>query len=450
MRLKDSHPYRWLIAVSVLLAGSVVMIAIAAALAPSLLPAGDKAAGDGRNIAAGVIFVGCYLALAVGRIPGLSIDRAGIALVGAGLMLVSGTLSLEDAYKAVDLDIITLLLGMMIVVANLRLSGFFAVATSWVGTHAGRPVILLGAIVAISGGLSAFLVNDAVCLVLAPLVLDLTLALGRRPMPYLLAVAMASNVGSTATITGNPQNIMIGSFSHIPYSKFALALGPIALVGLIVTVALIAFFHRTEFVGASQMEAPTVKASVNRVLVIRALLASIVLIASFFAGVVPAKAAIVIGGLLLLTRRMKSWRVYAEIDWSLLLMFSGLFIIVAGAQRAFLGPDVIATVSRVHLDLVPVLSTVTALLSNLVSNVPAVLVMKPFVELLKDHHRAWLVVAMASTLAGNFTVLGSIANLIVVQRAALSGVRIGFWDYFRVGAPLTFITLMIGTLWLWL
>jgi di/tricarboxylate transporter len=232
MRHRGSSRSRWLVALSVLLVGLVVAIAIAAALAPTLLPSGDRMGGEGRSIAAGVIFVGSYLALAIGRIPGLSIDRAGIALVGAGLMVASGALPLDDAYKAVDLDTITLLLGMMIVVANLRLSGFFAVANAWVMAHARRPLILLGALVATTGVLSAFLVNDAICLVFAPLVLEFTLALKRRPMPYLLAVAMASNVGSTATITGNPQNIMIGSFSHIPYTTFALALGPVALIGL--------------------------------------------------------------------------------------------------------------------------------------------------------------------------------------------------------------------------
>jgi len=338
----------------------------------------------------------------------------------------------------------------MIVVASLRLSGFFAVANSWVMAHARRPLILLGAVVATSGVFSAFLVNDAICLVLAPLVLELTLALGRRPVPYLLAVAMASNVGSTATITGNPQNMMIGSFSHITYTKFTLALGPVALVGLIITVALIALFHRAEFKGAPRQDAPLPEMNANRVLVIRALLATLILIILFFAGVVPAKAAIIIGGLLLLTRRVKSRRVYAEIDWSLLLMFVGLFIIVAGAERTLLTPDLFASIGRLRLDSIPVLSGTTALLSNLVSNVPAVLLIKPFVAPLKDHDTAWLVIAMASTLAGNFTVLGSIANLIVVQRAADSGVLISFWDYFRVGAPLTVITLAIGTLWLWL
>jgi Na+/H+ antiporter NhaD/arsenite permease-like protein len=438
---------RWRIVVSVLLVGVVVAIAFGAAFIPALLPAGDHMATESRRVAAGVIFVGSYLALALGRIPGLNIDRAGIALVGAGLMVAAGALPLADAYKAVDLDTLTLLLGMMIVVASLRLSGFFAIANGWISAHAGRPLLLLGGVVAISGVFSAFLVNDAICLVLTPLVLELTIALGRRPVPYLLAVAMASNVGSAATITGNPQNIMIGSLSHIPYATFAAALGPVALAGLLVTLALIVLFHRDEFTGALRA-APKPKVDANRVLVLRAALATLILIALFFAGVGPAKAAIVIGGLLLLTRRVKSRRVYAEIDWSLLLMFAGLFIIVAGAEKALLGPKIAAAAGWVHLDQVPVLTAVTAALSNLVSNVPAVLMLKPFVGSLQDHNKAWLVVAMASTLAGNLTVLGSIANLIVIQRASASGVTISFWDHFKIGAPLTVITLTIGALWL--
>ena len=166
-------------------------------------------------------------------------------------MVASGALSLDEAYKAIDLDTITLLLGMMIVVASLRLSGFFAVATTWVLEHAKRPVVLLCAVTATSGLFSAFLVNDAICLVLAPLVLELTRRMGRQPVPYLLAVAMASNVGSTATITGNPQNIMIGSFSQIPYRTFTEVLGPVALVGLVITAGLVFLLHREEFAGGT-------------------------------------------------------------------------------------------------------------------------------------------------------------------------------------------------------
>jgi Na+/H+ antiporter NhaD/arsenite permease-like protein len=362
MRQQAPNRSRWPIALSVLLVGIVVAVAIAAAFAPVVLPIGDRMAVDGQSVAAGVIFVGSYLALAIGRIPGLSIDRAGIALVGAGLMVASGAPPLESAYEAVDGNTITLLLGMMIVVASLRLSGFFAVANAWAIAHARRPLILLGAVVATSGVFSAFLVNDAICLVLTPLVLQLTLALGRRPTPYLLAVAMASNVGSVATITGNPQNMMIGSYSHISYTHFALALAPVALIGLLVTVALIALFYREEFFGGARLQAALPRMNANRALAIRALLATLVLIASFFAGVVPAKAALIVGGLLLLTRRVKSRRVYNEIDWSLLLMFAGLFVIVAGAQRALLSQDIIADVGRLHLDQAPVLSGLTAVL----------------------------------------------------------------------------------------
>lgn len=215
------------------------------------------------------------------------------------------------------------------------------------------------------------------------------------------------------------------------------------------TFVVIALFHRGEFAGGARLVAETPPARTHRVLALRALVATAVLVALFFAGQPPAKAAIVIGGLLLLTRRVRSELVYAEIDWSLLLMFAGLFIIVAGAEHTLLSDETITAVARIHLDRVPVLSAVTAILSNLVSNVPAVLMLKAFIDPLSDQHTAWLTVAMASTLGGNLTVLGSIANLIVVQRAAASGVGISFWDYFRVGAPLTIFSLAIGTLWLW-
>ncbi len=432
-------------AVAVAIAGFVVLLALAAAAAPWLVPADDALA---RKIAAGGIFAASYLALAIGKVPGLSIDRAGVALVGASLMVASGALTPEAAYRAIDLETITLLLGMMIVVANLRLSGFFALANAWVTRRAHRPLVLLMAVVAVSGVFSAFLVNDAICLVLTPLVLELTVGLKRNPVPYLLAVAMASNVGSTATITGNPQNIMIGSFSRIPYLHFAAALAPVAVAGLVLTVVLVALLHRSEFRAGVRLEPAIRQPRSNTVLVIRSLLATLAVVGLFFAGQPPAKAAIVVGALLLLTRRMKSARIYAEIDWSLLLMFAGLFIIVAGAQHQLLTSQIVAAVAGTHLDSVPILTGVTAILSNLVSNVPAVLVLKPFVAALPDHDRAWLVIAMASTLAGNLTVLGSIANLIVVEKAGARGVAIGFWAYFRVGAPLTILTLALGALWL--
>ena len=435
---------RWLPLASLIAVGLLLVLAAGTAALPWVMPEHDAAA---RRLAAIAIFAASYVALAIGKVPGLSIDRAGVALVGACLMVASGVVPLQEAYQAVDLQTITLLLGMMIVVANLRISGFFALVNAWVARRVHRPLLLLAAVVTVSGTFSAFLVNDAICLVMAPLVLELTLGQKRNPVPYLLAVAMASNVGSTATITGNPQNMMIGSFSHIPYPQFAAALAPVALVGLLLTVALLAVLHRSELRGGVQ-DARALRLRINHVLMLRALAATALVVALFFAGQPPAKAAIIVGALLLLTRRVKSARVYAEIDWSLLLMFAGLFIIVAGAERELLTPQVAEAVGQLHLATIPVLSLVSAILSNLVSNVPAVLLLKPFVAALPDQDRAWLVIAMASTLAGNFTVLGSIANLIVVEKAARRGVVIGFWDYFRVGGPLTVLTLLLGTFWL--
>lgn len=435
--------------ISLILVTAVVVVALGAGVAPMLLGRANVERGIGW-MAAAAIFASSYVALAIGRVPGLALDRAGIALVGAALMVAGGALPLDEAYRAIDLDTLTLLLGMMIVVAHLRLSGLLSLATGWVMRRIYRPLMLLAAITVSAGVLSAFLVNDAICLVLAPLVIELTHAPRRNPVPYLLAVAMASNVGSTATITGNPQNMIVGSLSHIGYADFTAVLGPVALIGIMLTVVLIALFHRRELAGGAPFEPKLLTPSVDRVMVVRALVGTAVMLVLLFAGQPPAKAAIVIAALLLLTRRVRSERVYAAIDWSLLLMFAGLFVIVAGAERTLMSGDLMASVERLHLDRVSVLSGLTAILSNLVSNVPAVLLLKPFVVSLPDQRTAWLTVAMASTLAGNFTVLGSIANLIVVQCAAANGIAIGFWDYFKVGAPLTLLSLALGTLWLWL
>jgi len=398
-------------------------------------------------LVASLIFVVTYVVVALGRAPGLRLDRTGAALLGASLMVASGTLTLDEAYRAIDIDTLTLLLGMMIVVANLRIAGFFQLAAAWVAANAGRPVLLLLAVVLISGLLSAFLVNDTVCLMLTPLVAEATLAMRRQPEPYLLALAMASNIGSVATITGNPQNIMIGSFSHLPYVDFAAALSPVAACGLVIVTLLILIAYRAEFFSSDRLRQAPIRLRWNRWLLLKSCCVTLGTVAFFFAGQPPAKVAILAGALLLLTRRVKPERVYREIDWSLLLFFAGLFIVVHGLEKAVLSPDLLAAAGRLQLGHAAVLAGVSALLSNLVSNVPAVLVLKPFVQALPEANKAWLVLAMASTLAGNFTILGSVANLIVAERARRHGIVIGFWRYFRLGAPVTLLTIALGV-WL--
>jgi Na+/H+ antiporter NhaD/arsenite permease-like protein len=390
-----------------------------------------------------IIFAATYVALALGRLPGLRVDRTGVAIIGASLMLAANALTLEQAYAAIDYDTIVLLFGMMIVVANLRLSGFFALVSAWVVRHAHRPLLLLSGIVAVSGVLSAFFVNDTMCLVLTPLVLDITERLRRNPIPYLLAVAMASNAGSVATITGNPQNMMIGSFSHIGYRTFAAALAPVALIGLAITVAVIAVVYRTEFRKATALQVDPATVRVNRALMVKSLAVAAAMLVAFFAGWPPPKTALIAGALLLITRRLKPERVYREIDWSLLALFVGLFVVIAGLERTPFPADLFAVVSRYHLERTVPMTVFSAVLSNLVSNVPAVLVFRSFVTRLPDAAHAWLTLAMSSTLAGNLTVLGSVANLIVVQRAR-GRVEIGFWEYAKAGVPITILSLAVG------
>src|SRR6185437_15837866 len=178
-------------------------------------------------------FAFTYLGLAIGRLPGLRTDRAGIALVGATGVMSCGLLTFEEAVQAVDFATIALLLGMMIVVAFLRRSGFFARLVALALGRVRTPQALLAVTMLLSGLLSAILVNDVVCVALTPLVLHLTRRLEFDPRPHLVGLAVASNLGSVATLTGNPQNMIIGGLSGIAYSRFAIKLAPLAALSLV-------------------------------------------------------------------------------------------------------------------------------------------------------------------------------------------------------------------------
>jgi Na+/H+ antiporter NhaD/arsenite permease-like protein len=394
-----------------------------------------------RHWAALAIFVATIFVMATGRLLGSRLDRTGAALLGAALMIALGVESLPEAYRAVDWNTITLLLGMMIVVAYLKVGGVFARLTDRVGRHVRQPWVLLVLIALVSAVASAFLVNDTICLVFTPLVLDLTLGLGRNPVPYLLALATAANCGSAATITGNPQNIMIGSFSGISYGRFAEALTPIAVIGVLLALLLVTLLYRREILGPALASSMAPRRQVQHRPSPWVYLVLAAMILGFFLVAPVAKPAIVAAALLLLTPGIKPYRIYREIDWSLLILFSGLFIVVAGAGKILLTPTLLAHVADLPLDRVPVLALISAGLSNLISNVPAVLVLRPFVAPLPHLETSWLTLAAASTLAGNFTILGSVANLIVVAKAAERRVTIGFWTYFKLGAPLTVLSL---------
>jgi len=209
---------------------------------------------------------------------------------------------------------------------------------------------------------------------------------------------------------------------------------------------LIALVHRGEFFTSDRLEKVAMPTHHHAPLMVKTVIVMLAMIVLFFLGQPVAKVAIVGGAFLLFTRRVRPQKIYIDIDWPLLVMFVGLFVVVAGFEKMVLTPEVTAAVAHLRLNDTAVLAGVMAVLSNVVSNVPAVLLLKPFVPNLDDAQRAWLIIAMAATLAGNFTLVGSVANLIVAQRAKARGVEIGFWSYFRIGAPLSVTTILIGLL----
>ncbi|HUN26525.1 MAG TPA: SLC13 family permease, partial [Steroidobacteraceae bacterium] len=321
------------------------------------------------DAAAIIIFALTYLAMALGRTPGLRLDRTGAALAGAAAMVATGVLPLGRAYRAIDLGTLTLLLGMMIVVANLRLSGFLAAAGAALAARAHHPLVLLAVVVLVTGVLSAFLVNDAVCLVLTPLVCGIAARLRRDPVPYLLAVAMASNAGSVATITGNPQNMIIGAMSHIPYAAFAARLAPIAAVGLAIDFAVVAIAFRASLARETD-EAPESShgselagdpaGEPDRQLLRKGAVVLAALVVGFFAGAPVAIVALGAAAVLLLGR-VRPERLYPQIDWSLLVMFAGLFVVVGAFERRVVSGWDLAALAHVQRAPVALLTGVSVL-----------------------------------------------------------------------------------------
>jgi Na+/H+ antiporter NhaD/arsenite permease-like protein len=402
-----------------------------------------------------IIFILVYLGLAVGKLPLVHLDRAGIALVGATAALVLGLVTFEQAVESVDFATIALLFGMMVVVAYLRLGGFFRLLATRVLSRAKTPLGVLAAVVGLAGLLSAFLVNDVVCLAFGPIVLSLARRVRRDPAPYLVALATAANVGSTATITGNPQNMIIGGLSHVPYGTFAARLGPVAAVGLVLDFAIVALAFRGALSrDTGEDERPSIAPGdpagmPNPRLLPKGVAVLLGLVGCFFAGV-PVEIAALGAGAILMLGRQRPDRLYAQIDWNLLVMFAGLFVVVDAFELHVVSTWNLGWVTRSGTAPVAALTAAAAVLSNLVSNVPAVLLLKsivvPMAPPAREH--AWLTLAMASTLSGNLTPVASVANLIVLEGAHRQGIRVSLWDYCRVGVPLTLVTLVLGAAWL--
>ncbi len=404
------------------------------------------ALSDARILAAYVIFLASYLVFALGKFPGLKIDRPGAAIIGAVAMFAFRILEPGNSLKFINFSTLVLLFSMMLIVGNLHLVGFFEWNAEMVLQRL-KPSHLLPAVIFTSGFMSAFFVNDIVCLVMVPFVISITRRMRLSPLPYLLAVATASNVGSVATITGNPQNMIVGSFSAISYRDFLFHLGPVAMIGLCLDWAILHWMHMRTIEPRSEPDESIPLPELDRSRLTKPVIVVTAVVIGFFVGVPPAMMAALGAAGLLITRTLEPQKLYREVDWGLLVFFVGLFLIVGGAENAGIVHKMLELAEHWNLQKLGVFAIVVGVVSNVVSNVPAVMLLKSMIPGFADPHTAWLALAMASTLAGNLTITGSVANIIVVE-SARPDVEIGFWDYFRAGLPITAATLAVGIVWL--
>jgi Na+/H+ antiporter NhaD/arsenite permease-like protein len=404
---------------------------------------------------AAVIFVLTYLVIGIQRFPKLHIGRPAGALLGACAMVAFGVVGFDEAKSAIDLDTILFLLGMMIVLGYLHLSGFFELVERRVLGWASSGRQLLALVVVSSGVLSALFMNDTICLMLTPLVIRVTRRIGLPPAPYLIGLAVASNCGSVCTVMGNPQNALIGVRSGISLVPFAAGLWPVSAAALAIAYGILAWRYRREITSAPlAVPPPRVPPSVQRWMLGSSLAAGVGMVAALSLGAPPGGAAMGAAAAVILAGSTRPREALRHVDWSLLLFFGGLFVVMRGVSDAGIAGAIVSRIAGpLHAVTAVTLARVGAgvtVLSQLVSNVPAVMLFMPDLAAIPagSAHRVWLALAAFSTLAGNLTVIGSVANVIVFESAAREGIEIGFGEYVRVGIPLTVGSLVAAWAWL--
>lgn len=400
-----------------------------------------------KEILAVGIFCLSYLLISGRRLKMLPLDRPAAALLGTVLMVACGILTPTQAYRAVDYDTLVLLLGMMLISAHLYIAGFFEWAAVWILRRAKTPQRLLLYVVLTSALLSALLVNDAVCLMLTPLVVAVMVR-GKLPLPpYLLALAMSANIGSAATLVGNPQNMIIGHLSKIPFLQFSASLWPAAAIGLAVEYLLLRVGFRKVLNQAVLLHDDEAPRKVDRPLLLLTAGVLALVFAAFVAGLNLSWTALAGGALLMVLARRDTHEALKLVDWHLLVFFAGLFIVVEGLSSTGLPEQVYLRIHGLFGASTAAqawnLAWFSALGSNIFSNVPFVLIAAKWINNFSRPDLMWKVMALATTFAGNLTILGSVANIIVIE-SARGHAEVGFWDYARFGVPVTVLTLAAG------
>lgn len=393
-----------------------------------------------------IIFIITYIGIIFTRLPKVNIDRPSAAFTGAVAMIVFGVISFEDAIKSIDFNTITLLLGMMIIVSTLKIEGFFSLIASKTISYSHSRNKLLIIIVFITGIASAFLVNDAVVLLFTPIIISICRKTNLNPIPYLIAEILSSNIGSTMTITGNPQNMLIGISSNITYLDFLIKLLPISIIGMIIIVFVVKLFYRKHFQDKSTLEFITDYQYDFNKMRISVLIFLLVILGFFFGKILSLSIPIIalIGAsLILLFGKAKPSSVIKDVDWVLLLFFACLFILVSSIQSLGLLDRFINIELNENLSGIVGLHSLSLVMSQILSNVPYTVLMTPLMEVVNNEN-LWLALASSATLAGNATIIGAMANLIVIESSEKENVKISFWEFFKIGIITTIITLLLS------
>jgi Na+/H+ antiporter NhaD/arsenite permease-like protein len=396
-----------------------------------------------------VIFIATYTGVAIGGIPGLALDRTGIALLGAIAMLATGILTTDAAIRSIDVPTILLLYSLMVLSSQFRLGGFYTWITFKTSHFMERPGRFLFIIMAVSAALSSIFVNDIVCLAFTPILTVSLLRAGLNPVPFLIGLAVSSNIGSAATIMGNPQNMLIGQLGRLHFGRFLIWCAPPAILSLVGAYFIIKLRYLNRLTADHAHDAvPAEWPEFNRRQSSKGIIAMLFLLAAFFTPIPREISAIVIAGLLLCSRTIHTRSILGLVDWHLITLFCALFILIKGIENANIPSDLIGILNEHGIDLrnLYILAGTSALLSNIVSNVPATMLLANFLD--PAVHSQWYVLALSSTFAGNLITIGSIANLITFELAKEQGVVIGFKEHAMTGFPVTAFS--IATVYAWI
>jgi len=397
------------------------------------------------------IFLVTYTGVALGRIPGLLLDRTGIAILGAMGMVVFSIVPFDTAAAAIDFPTILLLYALMIVSAQLRLGGFYTWVALRIISLLHRPKWFLWVSMVTSAILSAVLANDIVCLAFTPVLTVSLLKGGCNPIPFLMGLAISSNIGSAATLIGNPQNMLIGQVGRLNFGAFLLWGILPSILSLVLAYLFICWIYRDRFVLEGIVQNPKIQQhwpELDRWQSIKGLSATMILILLFFTTIPRELSAIAIAGILLCSRKMESRQILELVDFHLITLFCSLFIIIQGITNVHIPSSIMEIFNQkgIVLHNPYILTGLSALLSNLVSNVPATMLLLQFID--PSNPVEWYILALSSTFAGNLIIIGSIANLIVIEQSKRYGVEITFWEHAKTGIPVTLCSLIVLIVWI--